>query len=178
MTERPRPQYGEYATPEDQAAAMGMPERVTPTAPLEQAPPVAATPYPGAGVATARTPRTWDRVLTIILLALGAYTVVNYFDTFANLGRVLTETFVASGYEAFQSVDLANQLGVVANIVVMSLFALTALLTIASLRAKRITFWIPLVGGVLAFIAVVVIMAFIVVADPSFQAQVNELGRQ
>src|SRR5690606_3473844 len=75
MTDQ-RPQYGEFATPEEQRRLAGLP-------PLE---PLAETPAPlvqnqtavPAPAAASASPRRWDRVVTIALLAYG---LINVFMT-------------------------------------------------------------------------------------------------
>lgn len=170
MTDRPRPQYGEYASPEEQSQASGTPVEpaVSPAQPAPQLPPLVEY----------KPPRTWDRVLTAILIAIGAYTVLNYFGTLTNLGSVLSQAFTTAGYGEFQSEALADQLGVVATVIIVALYAISTTLALLSLRAGRVAFWIPVTAGVLAFITVLVVMMIIVFADPGFQAYVESISTQ
>ena len=63
---RERPEYGEYATPEEQAEAMG-----TPTAPFVEAAIVEPEALADAAAAVTRPqPRRWDLVLTIALIVV------------------------------------------------------------------------------------------------------------
>jgi len=171
VTDRPRPQYGEYASPEEQSQASG-----TPVEPAIVVPPATAAPLPPLVEYT--PPRTWDRVLTAILIAIGAYTVLNYFATLTNLGSVLAQAFTTAGYGEFQSQALANQLGVVATVIIVVLYASSTTLALLSLRAGRVSFWIPVTAGALAFLTVLVVMMVIVFADPGFQAYVESISTQ
>src|SRR5690554_4402584 len=91
---RPRAQYGEFATPEEQQRARGIPEQPSEAdaaAPAAQAGYAAsATPAGPAPAAREAAPAAWptdeprskhphpvDRVVTLILLAIGLFILLN-----------------------------------------------------------------------------------------------------
>jgi hypothetical protein len=97
---RPRPAYGEYATPEAQAKAMGFSHPVgspvpgAPAAPLHSvAPPIASSP---ADSIAARSGRPVNRVVTIALLTLGLLNILASASSYLNLPATL-QTIYANG---------------------------------------------------------------------------------
>nr|WP_262927701.1 DUF6264 family protein [Microbacterium sp. NIBRBAC000506063] len=80
---RPRPQFGEYATPEQQRAAMGLPPETVAPAPALAPEPVA--PSDGAASAPPKPRRRWDRFLTFALLAYGLITVISAGISYMNI---------------------------------------------------------------------------------------------
>jgi len=169
---RPRPKYGEYATPEEQRARIQQPavtdalsggiapEQAQPT------PPPAAPPV--AGVPAVRRGSMFDRVVTIALLAYGLFTV-------------LTTIPAVADYSAFADVFL-GQLGVdvalsdpgsargwvlAANLVLGVGWVATAAVSWLNLRAGRITFWIPLVAGIVCTMLSSVLLIMPLMSDPA-----------
>ena len=146
---RSRPRYGEYATPEEQQARMQQPQASAPTAPA--APPV-APPAPivahGEGARRGR-PRTWDRVITFVLLAYGLFTVLSSIPTatnYATFASTFLEIFGVTQSLSDPSVGAAW--GLAAALVLGVGWIVAFGLSWLSLRAGRVTFWIPLVLGI------------------------------
>lgn len=167
-SDRPaRPQYGEYATPEQQRAAIRQPPVAEQPAPVTAPPvrhPTAAHPTTRA----ARPSRTADRVITFALLAYGLFTVVSavpqlwYFADFAQswmslAGIDATFTNTAQG-------DLWGRIGV--GVFVLG-WLLTALISWRSLARGRLTWWIPLVGAIVSFLLVSACLTIPLLGDPA-----------
>jgi len=178
---RPRPQYGEYA-PLPPAAPEGETQPATQSVPQPPAPP-AAPQYPAphsSEIATVdangrpakpeRKRRMWDVMLTSTLLFLGVFEVINGFSAFANFGTILSEGLAAQGFDGFSSVEAATEAGAILNIVRVSILVLTIALALLQIQRKRIAFWIPLAGAILAGIAVVGVLVAVLMGDPAFLA--------
>jgi hypothetical protein len=158
-----RPEYGEYATPEEQAAAMGTDIPVVVAEQLPVAPPLMAVP-----VASAQ-PRRWDRILTIALLAMGTIFVISSTSTYADLPYSISEVYALYGFEGTHpDAELANSVGLAINIVQVVLLIIAIVLSWFTLRRGRLSFYIPLVAGVLANIVGTVLLTTLLLADPSF----------
>jgi hypothetical protein len=148
---RPRPEYGEYATPEQQAAAMGRayvppPDPETPPIAHEDAPDeeTAAKPFRlGANLV--------DRFVTIFQLGIGLVVLLNsnFFQLSESANVVAAE--LGTGQRISANVDHYAWLLLGAYIV---LLIGTCLWAYVALRRGRLAFYIPFVGY-LAFIAVV-----------------------
>ncbi|GAA1763904.1 DUF6264 family protein [Agromyces humatus] len=167
--ERPRPQYGEYA-----------PEGWTwqpPAAPQQSDEPPAVPAAASAPIATDATParRPVDRVWTIALLALGVAGVIYNSASLALLPQNLLESMQLSA--AMLGLDPATSFtpGPAVPTIIAIGIAVQVLLwlgaarwSIVRMRAGRLAWWIPLVAGAVAFVAVVITSSLIIASDPDF----------
>jgi hypothetical protein len=153
MTEdRPRPEYGEYATPEQQAAAMGRkyvapePEPTAPAAVLPQ-------------VVLARPPGYANRFFTVFLLGLGAITLIERIPAYFSYASSFKGEVTAMGYPSVtvpSSLDAAGIPTLVANI---ALFAATILISTWALRRGRISFYIPIAGAIIYSLVTLILIS-------------------
>lgn len=160
-----RPQYGEYATPEEQRRLAGLPPV---DAAVEAPVTVVAAP---AAVAARPAGRPWDRILTIALLAYG---VINVFMTgmsYLDLATLMNESMRILGIEGeFTNFAQARVWGTAAAIVLVIGWVLTAWLSMRRLRRGRITWWLPLVGAAVTTMVTSVCIAVPMMGDPAFIA--------
>lgn len=166
-TSRPpeRPQYGEYASPEEQRARIQTPAPVP--QPATPAPP--AAPMWGASVQQAAPGQAANRVITIGLLIYGAVNVLLSVVSFFDLPAVIDSTYRVMGIPGpFANEAAARTWGIVAAVVLIAGYALTVLLSIRALRRRRTSWWIPLIGAVVTYIAVSVCIAVPMMNDPTF----------
>jgi len=172
------PKYGEYA-PVDATNPYGVPGHAAAPA----APPAAPTPPPYGGPAYAasyapayappvRRRRTWDVVLTSILLVLGLFGMLaglGYAAIFAT-PDLLDQTMASAGYGGF-----AGHVGAAPAVLLISHIALYLLalgLSIPLLiRGKVVVFWIPLTIGVVAAIIFWATVFSVILSDPSFMSK-------
>lgn len=173
------PKYGEYA-PVDATNPYGVPGyTATPAAAPAAATPTAPAPPPYAGPAYAasyappvRRRRTWDVVLTSILLVLGLFGMLaglGYAAIFAT-PDLLDQTMASAGYGGF-----AGNVGAAPAVLLISHIALYLLalgLSIPLLiRGKVVVFWIPLTIGVVAAIIFWATVFSVILSDPSFMSK-------
>jgi uncharacterized membrane protein YhaH (DUF805 family) len=163
---RPRPEYGEYATNEEQAAAMGVVYQPVAEPVAELAPPVPLATSP----ATPTTqPRRWDLVTTIALIIFGVYVTVSGFVTYGDLPSSLTQIYAMYDYDAgYAGSSLAGPFGTTINIVQAVLLVLTVYLSSRRLRTAKITFWIPLVAGAISSTTSTVLLMILLFSDAGF----------
>lgn len=156
---RPRPQYGEYATPEQQRASIREPVRESPAV-------VSAPPLPPVRPAAppVRAPRTVDRIVTVMLLVFGLVNVATSVPALLDYEGYVDTFLRALGADgALADPDSGAAWGIAAAIVLVVGLVAAAMLSRGSLRRGRITFWIPLVAGVVvnlvaSFLAIVPIV--------------------
>jgi hypothetical protein len=117
----------------------------------------------------------WDVLLTSTLLLFGVVDVINTFGTVANLGPVLREGLAAQGAGTFTSDDIAAEAGGIANTVRVVVLGLTIVFALMQIQRKRIAFWIPIVGAVIAGVTLVVAIFVAVLSDPGFMAYVDSM---
>ena len=175
--ERPRPQYGEYAPegwtwtpPVDELTAAAHAEQNAAAA--AAVPPVTPAAAQGAGTASAHP---IDRMWTITLLVFGVFgALYNSLSIFQLPATALESAKLSAsmlGIDApadfvpgpavptFVFVGIALQL---------ALWIGALLWSRARMRAGRLAWWIPLVAGVAAFIAVVIVGTLVFASDPEF----------
>jgi hypothetical protein len=119
-----------------------------------------------------RKRRTWDIVLTIILLVLGIFGVLaslGYAAIFAS-PDLLDQTMQSQGFGGFSgSVGAAPAVLAISHIV---LFLLAVGLSIPLLiRGRIVVFWIPLTAGVVAAIIFWATIFVVFLSDPGFTAR-------
>ena len=162
--ERPRPRYGEYA-PTPPATAQPV---VEPSAPE----PIAAE----AAAPAQRPRRTWDLVLTTTLLLFGVLDVVSFSVRAGALGTGLAQSFDQMGlgeFTSYAAADAASAWIIPARAAVLAATVLVSLLLIAR---RRLSFWVPLVGAVIAMIVLVVGLSSVISGDPAFLESVATRG--
>jgi hypothetical protein len=186
---RPAPDYGEYATPDEQAKAAGLPlpsEAVAIPAPptpgtAKLAPPpevsrenagnvdgaaLRNTPNEAPGT-TGRRPRRWDLILSLALLAYGAAGIVGSFSGANDLNAEMVAFYKAAGIGTYTPIALAASLGKLISIVSGVLFIITFAITAQLLRRGRLAFYVPLIGALLAGIVSAVCIFMVLAADPA-----------
>lgn len=170
---RPRPQFGEYATPEEQYAARGLPAEQL--APIPE--PVLAPSAPVADAASAPKPRRWDRILTFGLLAYGLITVFVNGSTYLNPAPMMNEAMAMLGIDGtFTSFASARTWGLVAALVMAFGWTITAILSVRRLRTGRLTWWVPIVGGVVTTILASACLVVPLMGDPAFLEYVRQVA--
>ena len=182
---RPRPQYGEYATPEEVAAARGMTlaelrgateqvarlaEPLPPVASGSRRSPSSASPRPAPGpigrpVAGGR-PHQTNHLLTILLLVFGIWNTVTSIPSFLDLGGSLSQGLQAAGYGSVAFGPTAHVAGIV--LLVFSFLVLIAAvgLSLQRIRRGRGSVWVPLVGAAVWVVGLVLAMVVVVANTP------------
>jgi hypothetical protein len=168
---RPRPQYGEYATPEEQRARIQQPDMTrlletgqdpdaTPGTPAAESTSIVAKP----AAAPVGRRRFADRVATIALLVYGLVTVVTGIPTMVDYQAYVGTVLELFGVDAQLADPSAGRpWGIAAALVLAIGWLITALISWRSLARGRVTFWIPLVAGVVfTFVAGMLLMVPIV----------------
>lgn len=200
---RPRPEYGEYATPEEQRARMGLPPAhhasgwphgaagpapSAPSAPSESPvtahrPPTEHADAPAgaerptrAGMSRHRPPRPWDRMLTWLLLALGLLSLAASAGSYLNMAPAMQAAYDELGIGHFGAAAIAGPAGIALVIVQSVVWVASVLFARRSMHRGRISFWIPLVGAVVSYIALVAVLLIVVLNDPAFVAYVSASG--
>ncbi len=187
--ERPRPAYGEYATPEEQRARIKQPDLTWNLEQGQDPDAVASAPAQPAGaapeartappvVAPAKGRRLADRVATIALLTYGLINVIGSVPSMLNyeqyLGTVLSLMNVTG-----QLADpaAARPWGIAAALVLAIGWLLTAVASWRSLANGRLTWWIPLVGGIVFTLASVILLVVPMANDPALMQAILDSAR-
>ncbi|GAA1060859.1 DUF6264 family protein [Agromyces bracchium] len=178
--ERPRPQYGEYA-PEGWSWQPPADERAdaAASAPAPPPPPAAPAPTratgPAAADTTGRPPRTTDRFFTILLLALGAIGAWNTSVSLQQLPGAIQGVYADQGVGTYTPQAWLPTLALIGTVFMLALYAAVLGWSIMRLRARKLAFWVPLVGGAVAFLATMVLTSIVFLTDPTFQSYLERM---
>ena len=118
--------------------------------------------------------RTWDRVLTIALLVLTAVVVFWEVGLYSQYGSVLVRQFQDQGIGEFTNLDAANTAGFWINLVRGVLLFITVAVSVTFLRARRLAFWIPLVGLALGYLITGIVIYTVLMGDPAYVVWLDE----
>lgn len=185
--ERPRPQYGEYATPEEQRARIagpvppeleGRPAIETPqqTAPASVPAPPADAPTEAESGAPAR-PRIADRIVTFVLLGWGLATVITSIPAITDYAGYAATMFELLGVDAQLADPDAGRPWALAAALLLGLgWIATAALSWWNLRRRRVTWWIPVVGGIVFNLVSSTLILVPLLSDPGFQSAILEFS--
>jgi hypothetical protein len=174
-TPRPRAQYGEYASPEEQQRARGILEPTSGAGHHDShagvhlpAAPAAYPAAPQAGAVPRKSTHPVDRVVTLVLLAVGLLLLLNGIPGYLALPGAMQMVYDQLGAGTYPASAVAANLGVTALVVQAIIWVATAASSWASMRRGKLAWWIALVGGALSFIATIVIVSIALFADPGF----------
>jgi hypothetical protein len=165
---RPQPRYGELApegwtwTPPQDADA---PAASAPVGPAVPAGPATQHPTARPGASAPGSAPGWDRPVTMILLVVGLLGTFFTVSVLASLPEALQMLYTQADlgtYTADPSVGTIITVGSIGQAVIWLAAAVGAvLLTLKNRRA----FYIPLIGGVVAFVLVTTVIAVILAGD-------------
>lgn len=173
-TPRPAPQYGEYATPEQQQEIIrrsGGPQ--TPVAAADAPVLPVAVPVPAAAAeasseAVDSAPRRRDRFVTIALLAYGLYTVVTTIPQLIDYAGFAELWMSMAGIDAdFTAAAEGRTWGITAAVLFAVGWITTALLSWRAIVRGRLSWWIAVVGAVVSFIVVSICLSVPLMSDPA-----------
>lgn len=182
-------QYGEFASPEEQARARG--ESVgdaekdgnpgSPTVHLQarQHPggPHLMQPEPPSAVTTSasRQPRPFDRMITVALLAFGLVTVIVGFPQYLDLGAIMSAAYEQAGVGEFGAHEAAHSGGKFAAGLLLAAWVASALGSFFAMRARRLSWWIPLVGAAVTLVGLFLIVVVVMSSDPGLMTQLSPI---
>lgn len=132
------------------------------------APAPAPAPQPGAP-----KPRLADRVVTIILLVIGAFGALNSAASFFSLESQLRLTANMIGIESPEVAPWVGTLGLVSGLAMLLLYAVTLIFSIQRMRARKIAFWVPLAAGAAAVIIALIIPMIAMGGAPEIMQQIE-----
>lgn len=157
-----RPRYGEFATPEEQRQAAGLP-------PVSEIAPIAAEPAASHPVAAPPRPRLIDRLVTIALLAYGFVSVVMSAFSYLDLPRLMNETMKILGIDGeFTNFAQGRLWGTIAAVVLVLGWTITAVISVRRLRARRSAWWVPIAGAAVTVTLSSLCLAVAMMGDPAF----------
>lgn len=97
--------------------------------------------------------RIWDLILSVILLFVDLFVSVVGAVSFATLDPTSSATIVRA-FDSASAPHLAYVFGAGVALFVLGVFTITLVFTIRLIRARHVSFWLPLVGAVAGLLVV------------------------
>lgn len=121
-----------------------------------------------------KKPRSVDRIITIALLAYGLVNVIMTGLSYLDLPTVLNQSMEILGIDGeFSNFAQGKLWGTVAAIVLVTGWAVTAMLSVRRLRTGKLTWWVPLVGAVVTMLVASICIMVPMMGDPAFIAYLD-----
>lgn len=119
-------------------------------------------------------PRTGDRIVTIVLLVIGAIGALISAQSMLALNSSFTLMGEAVGLTDFEVPSWLGTLGTVSALAFIAVYAVTLIFSIQRMRARKITFWVPLTSGVVVMIAMFVLTTIAIMNMPELMSQLSD----
>lgn len=119
-------------------------------------------------------PRTGDRITTIILLVIGAIGALISAQSMLALNSSFSLMAEAVGLSDFTVPEWLGTLGTVSALAFIAVYAVTLIFSIQRMRARKITFWVPLTAGAVVFVAMFVLTTIAITSMPELMTQMSD----
>lgn len=129
---------------------------------------------PPAGRAVPRDGKLADKIITILLLAVGAYGALSFAFSLQQLTQQLRLVGTMLGLENLSVPGTVGTVGVVGAIIVLAIYAVNVIFSIQRMRARKFAFWIPLVAFALALAVVFICTMTAVAQTPELLQQMSD----
>jgi hypothetical protein len=129
-----------------------------------------------AGQEPRRAPRRFDAAITVGLLAAGLVNVVGSIGANADPSRAINQSYALFGGGTYEVTPQTSVIGIAVNVVNIVVFVLAAWISLELVKRKRVAFWVPIVGAIVATVITSVLVLTLIVADPAFQQIMSSRG--
>lgn len=140
-----------------------------------EAPPAAPVVVP-YGANTAPQPRIGDRIATVSLLAVGAFGALIMAQSMLGLGTSFLMMAEALELKELEIPTWVSSLGTISGLTFFAIYAVVLIFSIRRMRARKITFWVPLTAGAVVFIAAMIITTIAMMAIPELMQAASDPG--
>ncbi|OUE28299.1 DUF6264 family protein [Clavibacter michiganensis] len=129
-----------------------------------------------AGQEPRRAPRRFDAAITVGLLAAGLVNVVGSIGANADPSQAINQSYALFGGGTYEVTPQTSVIGIAVNVVNIVVFVLAAWISLELVKRKRVAFWVPIAGAVVATVITSVLVLTLIVADPAFQQIMSSRG--
>jgi hypothetical protein len=178
--DRPRPQYGELAPPGWVWHPPADADRLDTSRPLERedaatAPPSGApaggwgASHPGVPVQAAGSGRqatTWDLTLTVLLGVFGFFGMLYSIATLQAIPASMQLLHSTNGLGDYTPAPIVGTLVLAGSVTIAALWLVSAVVAAWLLVKRRLAFWVPLVAGIVAMLALLIFAGAVLATDP------------
>lgn len=121
----------------------------------------------GSARATQEKPqRQADKIITILLLSIGAIGALWSALIMFNMGMTFAMMGQTPGLPTFTGPDWLSTTGKVVGVAFLAFYALMLVYSVRRMRAGKITFWVPLVAGVVVSLVVFIVVIVAMMSTP------------
>jgi hypothetical protein len=118
----------------------------------------------------------WNQPVTILLLIAGILGMFLSIGTIAAAPASMQQLYASNGLGTYVPASSVSLIMLVGEIAMVGIWVFSALVSIVRLTRHKLAFFIPIVGGVLAFIALFVCLTAIIASDPTLLAFYGKLS--
>ncbi|GAA2066272.1 DUF6264 family protein [Leifsonia soli] len=176
--DRPRPQYGELAPPGWVWRPPADADRLDTSRPLEREDDVPAAPaapvlgqrppegVPAAPGADGRPAPTWNLTLTVLLGVFGFFGMTYSIATLQAIPASMQLLHSTNGLGEYVPAPVVSTLVLIGSIVMAVIWVVSAGFAAWLLVKRRLAFWVPLVAGIVAMVALLIFAGAVLATDP------------
>lgn len=110
---------------------------------------------------------SWDRPLTVALLALGLFGVTLFVRVQEGATQSIALLYEQEGLGAYTPAASVASILFWGNVVQIALWVIAAALSISLLVRRRRAFWVPILVGALAVISLFLVLMAVLLTDPT-----------
>ncbi|UKF79802.1 DUF6264 family protein [Clavibacter californiensis] len=129
-----------------------------------------------AGQEPRRAPRRFDAAITVGLLAAGLVNVAGSIGANADPSQAINQSYALFGGGTYEVTPQTSVIGIAVNVVNIVVFVLAAWISLELVKRKRLAFWVPIVGAVVATVITSVLVLTLIIQDPAFQQIMSSRG--
>jgi hypothetical protein len=129
-----------------------------------------------AGQQPRRAPRRFDAAITVGLLAAGLVNVAGSIGANADPSRAINQSYALFGGGTYEVTPQTSVIGIAVNVVNIVVFVLAAWISLELVKRRRMAFWVPIVGAIVATVITSILVLTLIVADPAFQQIMSSRG--
>ncbi|WP_317229718.1 DUF6264 family protein [Clavibacter sp. MX14-G9D] len=129
-----------------------------------------------AGQEPRRAPRRFDAAITIGLLAAGLVNVAGSIGANSDPSQAIDQSYALFGGGTYTVTPQTAVIGIAVNVVNVVVFVLTAWIALELVKRRRMAFWVPIAGAVLATVITSVLVLTLIIQDPAFQQIMSNGG--
>ena len=129
-----------------------------------------------AGQEPRRAPRRFDAAITVGLLAAGLVNVAGSISANADPSQAINQSYALFGGGTYEVTPQTSVIGIAVNVVNIVVFVLAAWISLELVKRRRMAFWVPIVGAIVATVITSVLVLTLIVADPTFQQIMSNGG--
>ena len=119
-----------------------------------------------SGATQVKPQRPADKIITILLLAIGAIGALWSALIMFNMGMTFAMMGQTPGLPTFTGPEWLSTTGKVVGIAFLAFYALMLVYSVRRMRAGKITFWAPLVAGVVVSLVVFIVVIVAMMSTP------------